>query len=128
MIYPIVLIGDPVLKTKAEDIEINNPEINSIIDNMYETMHNAHGVGLAAPQVGKSIRLFVVDASSWEDEPEVKDFKQVFINARITEYGKETWKMEEGCLSIPGMRESVQRPESITIQYICNQLRSLTTH
>lgn len=118
MILPIVAYGDPVLKKKAVDIGPDYPDLQKLIDNMFETMYHAHGVGLAAPQVGRSIRLFIVDASPFEDqEPELKDFVQVFINPEIvSEEGKE-WTFNEGCLSIPGIREDVDRKPTLLLRY-----------
>ncbi len=117
MIYPIVVYGDPVLKKKATNFSFEDKEkVNKIIADMFETMYNAHGVGLAAPQVGLSKRLFVVDGEPL-DEKECKGFKKSFINPVIlSEHGKE-WEFEEGCLSIPGLREYISRPETLTIQY-----------
>jgi len=118
MILPIVAYGDPVLKKEAEDIEKDSPELQQLIDNMIETMHNSEGVGLAAPQIGKSIRLFVVDASPFEeDEPTLSNFKKVFINPIILEEEGKEWDFNEGCLSIPGIREDVSRKPKITIEY-----------
>jgi peptide deformylase len=123
MILPIVAYGDPVLKREADDIQKDHPELDVLIDNMFETMYAAQGVGLAAPQIGESIRLFIVDASPFADDtddPEalkVKDFKEVFINARIVERDGDEWPFAEGCLSIPNIREDVMREEHITIQY-----------
>jgi peptide deformylase len=118
MIYPIVAYGDPVLKKKAEEITKDSEGLAEVIENMWETMHAANGVGLAAPQIGKSIRLFVVDASPFEeDEPELADFKKVFINARILEEDGEKWPFNEGCLSIPKIREDINRHEEIVIEY-----------
>lgn len=123
MILPIVAYGDPVLKREAEDIDKDYPGLDELIDNMFETMYNAQGVGLAAPQIGKSIRLFIVDASPFgedEEDPEaqkVKDFKQVFINAEIVDEYGQPWIFKEGCLSIPNIREDVSREERIKIQY-----------
>ena len=116
MIYPIVIYGDPILKKRAEEIKKGHPGLADIIRDMYETMEAAHGIGLAAPQIGKSIRLFVVDATAMEDE-DAKDFKQVFINPEILEEGDEEWKFEEGCLSIPGIKEDVYRPDVIKLKY-----------
>lgn len=123
MIQPIVIYGDPVLKKRAEDITKDYPKLDKLIDDMFETMHRANGVGLAAPQIGKSIRLFVVDATPFvedgeEDEEGLKGFKKVFINPEILEESEEEWKFEEGCLSIPGIRGEVSRPEEITIRYM----------
>lgn len=117
MIYPVVIYGDPILKKVAEPIDANYAELPKLIDDMFETMYNAHGVGLAAPQIGKSIRIFVVDGSGM-DEENLADFKKVFINPQIIEESEDDWKFEEGCLSIPGIREKVERPENIRIQYM----------
>lgn len=118
MILPIVAYGDPVLKKEAEEIEENYPELDKLIENMYETMYNAEGVGLAAPQIGKAIRLFVVDASPFEEEePALKDFKKTFINPIIIEEEGDPWTFNEGCLSIPGVRGDVDRQPKITIEY-----------
>lgn len=124
MILPVVAYGDPVLKKEGEEIDKDYPELDKLIENMWETMYAAHGVGLAAPQIGKSIRLFVVDASPFaedEDEDErakgLKDFKKVFINPIIEEESGEEWAFQEGCLSIPKIREDVYRKETIVITY-----------
>ncbi len=118
MILPVIAYGDPVLKKEAEDIEKDSPEVQKLIDDMWETMYNAEGVGLAAPQIGKSVRLFVVDASPFEEEePSLKDFKKVFINPIIVEEEGKEWAFNEGCLSIPGVREDVNRHPKITIEY-----------
>jgi len=116
MILPIVAYGDPVLKKKAEKISQDYPGLSELIDNMYETMYRSRGVGLAAPQIGLSIRLFVTDGAPFEEE-EVLKFKQVFINPVILEEDGEPWKFNEGCLSIPSVREDVKRPERIQIEY-----------
>jgi peptide deformylase len=118
MKMPIVAYGDPVLKKVAQDIGPEYPDLNQLIENMFETMYHAQGVGLAAPQVGLSIRLFVIDASPFEeDDSQLKDFKKVFINAKITEEQGEKWNFNEGCLSIPDIREDVSRHESLSITY-----------
>ena len=124
MILPIRAFGDNVLRKKAHDIEKDYPELQTLIDNMFETMYGANGIGLAAPQIGLDIRLFVVDVSPLsEDEDyediadELKDFKKVFINARILEESGEEWKFNEGCLSIPEVREDVKRKSTIKIEY-----------
>lgn len=121
MILPIVAFGDPVLKQEAKDITQDYPDLDKLIDNMYDTMYNASGVGLAAPQVGLPIRLFIVDTVQLEDPEETPDFKGIkhaFINATIlTETGK-PWPYEEGCLSIPGIRENVHRQPHIEIEYL----------
>jgi len=116
MIYPIVMYGDPVLRKKAKDIE-KGADILELINDMYETMHAAHGIGLAAPQIGKSIRLFVVDGTTLEDEPKLADFKKAFVNPVILDEEGEPWAFEEGCLSIPNIREEVERPEKLRIKY-----------
>jgi peptide deformylase len=118
MILPIVAYGTPVLKQKAPAIDASYPELPALISNMFETMYKANGVGLAAPQVGLSIRLFVIDASPFdEDEPELKGFKKAFINAEILEERDEAWPFNEGCLSIPGIREDVMRKKTIRMRY-----------
>lgn len=118
MKFPIVAYGDPVLKKVAVDIGEDYEDLPGLIENMYETMYAASGVGLAAPQVGLSIRLFVVDASSFADEePSLANFKKAFINPRILEESGETWRFNEGCLSIPDIREEVSRKETILISY-----------
>lgn len=118
MIYPIVVYGSPVLRKVAEDIDKDYPNLEEFIKNMWDTMYVSDGVGLAAPQVGKSVRLFVIDASPFEeDEPHLKDFKKTFINAKITDESEEEITMNEGCLSIPLLREDVSRPKKIRIEY-----------
>ena len=116
MIFPIVAYGDPVLKKRAKEIDQKYPELGELITSMFETMYNSNGVGLAAPQIGLSIRLFIVDGGPFEEE-EVKDFKKVFINANIKKEGGDSWKFNEGCLSIPGIREDVNRLNEIEIEY-----------
>lgn len=127
MILPIVAYGDPVLKKEAEEIEQDYPGLKQLIEDMFETMYEASGVGLAAPQIGKSIRLFVVDATPFADtdEDEEEDplaagcdgFKRVFINPIIEEESGEPWGFAEGCLSIPKIREEVMRKPNIKISY-----------
>lgn len=127
MILPIVAYGDPVLKKEAVEIDKNHVGLQTLIDNMFETMYEASGVGLAAPQIGKSIRLFIVDASPFAnnaDDDEIdergiglENFKKVFINPIIEEESGEEWAFQEGCLSIPGIREDVYRQEKIFISY-----------
>ena len=119
MILPIYLYGQPVLRKVAEDITPDYPELKSLIENMFETMHNAEGIGLAAPQIGLAIRLVVVDLDVLsEDFPEFKDFSRVYINAHILETSDETEGMEEGCLSLPGIHEKVTRPSRIHVKYL----------
>lgn len=119
MKYPIVAYGDPVLRRKATAIEPDEyPHIKQLVEDMFETMYGAHGVGLAAPQVGLSMRLFVIDATPFDkDEPELKDFKKVFINAVIEEETGDEWAFNEGCLSIPDIREDVYRKSNLRISY-----------
>lgn len=117
-ILPIVAYGDPVLKKVAEDIDPEYPELGQLVDNMFETMYNASGVGLAAPQIGLSIRLFIVDATPFcEEHPELDGFVKVFINPIILEEEGKKWDFNEGCLSIPGIREDVSRKPKIVIEY-----------
>jgi peptide deformylase len=114
----IVAYGDPVLKKVSEDIHEDYPELNQLIENMFETMYAANGVGLAAPQIGLPIRLFIVDASPFsEDDYNLKDFKKVFINAYIQDQTGAKWSFNEGCLSIPDIREDVSRHQDILISY-----------
>lgn len=116
MIYSIVAYGDPVLKKVAKDIDKDKIDVKKLANEMYDTMYEAHGVGLAAPQIGKSIRMFVVDAEAM-DEEECAGFKKVFINPEIIEEFGEDWTFNEGCLSIPEVREDVVRAEGILIRY-----------
>lgn len=118
MKLPIIAYGDSVLRKKAADISKDYPDLEVLIANMFETMYGAHGVGLAAPQIGVSVRLFVIDATSFaEDEPVLKDFKKVFINAQMLEESGEKWTFNEGCLSIPEIREDVSRQGTVKISY-----------
>ena len=118
MILPIVAYGHPTLRKIAAEIEPGHPGLNELIDNMFETMYQSEGVGLAAPQVNQSIRLFIVDASPYEkDMPEFKGFKKIFINPHIIEETGEEWSFNEGCLSVPEIREDVMRKPRIRIQY-----------
>ncbi len=125
MKLPIVAYGDPVLRKKTQEIDADYPHLKELIDNMFETMYGARGVGLAAPQIGLPIRLFVVDASPFaeddEDEPgdpSLKDFKKVFINPIIVEEAGDKWGFSEGCLSIPDITEEVMRPSHVLINYL----------
>ena len=129
MILPIVAYGDPVLKKEADEIDANYPGLQQLIADMFETMYHAQGVGLAAPQIGRSIRMFVVDGSPFasdeeddEDGPDpkavgIENFKKVFINPIIEEEQGEEWAFQEGCLSIPKIREEVFRKEIVHISY-----------
>ena len=118
MILPIVAYGDSVLRVECIDIKKDHPGLDELIKNMFETLYDAEGVGLAAPQIGQGIRLFIVDAEPFkEDEPELKNFKKVFINARILSEEGEDWGFKEGCLSIPGIRENVNRQPKLKLSY-----------
>ena len=129
MIYPIVAFGDPVLKARTKDIPADFPatELQQIVQDMFDTMYHAHGVGLAAPQVGKSLRLFVIDSEPMIDTEDEetgeplpgaeKPVKRAFINPYMVSETGEEWGFEEGCLSIPGVREMVYRPETIVLRY-----------
>lgn len=126
MILPIVAYGEPVLRKVAKDITKEYPKLEELITNMWETMYNAHGVGLAAPQIGLPIRLFLVDTTpfsddedlSKEDQEALEGFKKVFINAKIEDETGNEWDFNEGCLSIPDIREDVKRKQEITISYL----------
>ena len=119
MIYPVTVYGDPILRKKAKAIDKDFDGFEEFMKNMWETMYYADGVGLAAPQIGKSIRVFVLDATSGADEePELKDFKKAFINPEIIETSGEKWVMNEGCLSLPEIREDIARAEYVTIKYL----------
>ncbi|MEJ1223442.1 peptide deformylase [Sediminicola sp. 1XM1-17] len=126
MILPIVAYGDPVLRKVGTDIDKDYPNLSSLIDNMWETMYHAHGVGLAAPQIGLPIRMFMVDATPFADDEDLteaeqnqlKNFKRVFINAEILEETGKEWAFNEGCLSIPDVREDVVRKDTVTISYL----------
>jgi len=118
MILPIVAYGDPVLRKETKEIGKTYPNLNELIENMFETMYEAPGVGLAAPQIGLSIRLIVMDGTAFaDDEPVLQDYKKVFINPVIVEEEGEEWLFNEGCLSFPGLREDVARKPTITIEY-----------
>lgn len=122
MILPIIAYGDPVLRKVSRDIDKEYPNLNQLIADMFETMYHARGVGLAAPQIGLDIRLFIVDASPFDDDdddkPELKNFKKVFINAYIIDETGNEWPFNEGCLSIPEIREDVNRLSNIKIKYV----------
>ena len=125
MIYPIVAYGDPVLRKVTVDID-KSYDVKKLSEDMFETMYNAKGVGLAAPQIGLNLRMFVVDGRPFNEgedmeerdkDPSLIDFKKVFINAEILEEDGDDWGFEEGCLSIPDVREDIYRPEYLTIKY-----------
>ena len=126
MILPIVAYGDPILKKDCEEIDENYPDLKQLISDMFETMYKAKGVGLAAPQIGKNIRLFIVDGSPFAEDEEdeedpraegIENFKKVFINPIIEEENGNDWQFQEGCLSIPKIRENVSRKPDITVSF-----------
>lgn len=133
MILPITAYGDPVLRRVAKDISQDYPDLNGLIENMYETMYNAYGVGLAAPQVGLSIRLFVIDTSPFAEDEDLTEqeqeflagLKKVFINPKIVEETGEEWSFNEGCLSIPDIREDISRCGRIKIEYFDQQFNKV---
>lgn len=118
MIYPIVAFGDNILRKEAKDYPQDSEDLTALVEDMFETMYNANGVGLAAPQIGLSHRIFIVDSTQMDDEKEsAKGIKRAFINPEILdEYGNE-WSFEEGCLSIPDVHAEIMRPEKLTINY-----------
>ena len=126
MILPIVAYGAQVLKKKAKEVDLKDPTLPTFIENLWETMYAASGVGLAAPQVGVSLRIFVIDASPFSEDDELSaeeqkvlaDFKKVFINPTILSETGDTWPFNEGCLSIPNIREDVMRPDELQIRYL----------
>ncbi|GBF21077.1 peptide deformylase [Arenibacter sp. NBRC 103722] len=132
MILPIVAYGDPVLRKVADDIDKDFSRFEELVANMWDTMYNANGVGLAAPQIGLPIRLFLVDTTPFGDDEELteeeqnalKGFRKVFINARIEEETGTEWAFNEGCLSIPDVREDVSRKDTITISYMDENFKS----
>jgi peptide deformylase len=133
MILPIVAYGDPVLNKEAELIDKSDTSIQPLISNMFETMYAASGVGLAAPQVGVSKKLFIIDASPFSEDDKkeyehLKDFKKVFINPEILSESGDEWGFEEGCLSIPSIREEVSRMPEITIKYFDENFVEYTEH
>lgn len=133
MILPIVAYGDPVLRKMGKEITKDYPGLNKLIDDMFETMNNAQGVGLAAPQIGKAIRLFIVDTKPFaergegeneddeftaDERKQLEEFRRVFINAKIMDEEGEEWPFNEGCLSIPKIREDVHRKPKLRIKYV----------
>ena len=136
MILPIVAYGDPILKQRAKEIDSSSKDFEILLKNMWETMYAANGVGLAAPQVGKSLRLFIVDGSPFSEEAsltkheknELKVFKKVFINPKILQKSDDLENFNEGCLSIPDVRGDVNRPSSIKIKYQNQYFREITEH
>lgn len=132
MILPIIAYGDPVLKKKGKEITKDYPNFDTLLENMFETMYNAFGVGLAAPQIGLPIRMFLVDTTPFsedddltkEEQETLNGFKRVFINAKIIEEEGDEWAFNEGCLSIPDIREDVFRKPNITIEYLDENFKS----
>ena len=119
MILPVIVYGDPMLKKQTQNITSGYPDLQTIITNMFETMYNARGVGLAAPQIGLPISIFIVDSTEMEDEEDKdKAVKQTFINAQIIEFSGEDCVFSEGCLSVPDIHENVSRKSKITIRYM----------
>jgi peptide deformylase len=135
MILPIVAYGSPILRKVCKDISQDHPELEKLIADMWETMYNSNGVGLAAPQINKDLRLFVIDSNQIfenleEDEqglyPDGPGYKGVFINAYVTKIDGKEWSYNEGCLSIPKIREDVLRGENVTIDYLDENFKPLT--
>lgn len=116
MVYPIVVYGNPVLRKQASNIE-KGTDLKQLVADLFETMAAAKGIGLAAPQIGQSVRLFVVDASGLDDEPSLADFRKTFVNPELLEEFDDPWPFEEGCLSIPNIRENVSRRAKLRIRY-----------
>ena len=134
MILPIVAYGDPVLKKKGTEITKEYPKLDELLKNMFETMYHAQGVGLAAPQIGLPIRLFLVDTKPFADDEDLtaqeqdalKDFRRVFINAKIIQEEGDEWAFNEGCLSIPDVREDVFRKPTVTVEYMDENFKTHT--
>ncbi len=134
MILPIVAYGDPVLRKVATDIDQDYPKFKELLANMWETMYGAKGVGLAAPQIGRAIRVFLVDTTPFADDEDLSEaeqkqlngFKKAFINAHIEEEVGDEWAFNEGCLSIPDVREDIKRKDTITITYLDEDFKSHT--
>lgn len=134
MILPIIGYGDPVLRKVGEEVPSDYPNLKQVVSDMYDTMYNAYGVGLAAPQVGLSLRLFVIDTSPFaddedldaEEQEQLKDFKMTFINPKMLKEEGEEWGFNEGCLSIPEVREDVYRNEKITIEFFDDDFNKRT--
>lgn len=129
MILPIYVYGSNVLKKRATEVEVDKEEgLQQLIDDMYITMKDADGVGIAAPQIGKSLRIVIVDGSGFDEEdmPELKNFKRVMINPQIIEESEETAEYEEGCLSLPNIHANVTRPKKITVKYLDREYKEVT--
>jgi peptide deformylase len=124
MVLPIVVYGSPLLRAANSEIDAAYPDVKKLVEDMFATMYAAEGVGLAAPQVGRNIRLFVVDVSAWaDDEPELAGFRRAFINPEIYESSAEEGYYNEGCLSLPGIHEDVARPLAIRMRYLDENLQ-----
>lgn len=134
MILPIIAYGDPILRKVGKDIDPTYPELSKLLENMWKTMYKAEGVGLAAPQIGKDIRLFIVDTVPFSQDEDLDEeeraylatYKKVFINATILKEEGEEWAFTEGCLSIPNIREDVNRNEKVTIEYLDENFKEHT--
>ena len=127
MILPIYLYGNPILRKISVDITPDYPELDKLISDMFETMYKADGIGLAAPQIGLNINLFVIDATALaKDNPELADFKRVFINPKVVFNTSNTIAVEEGCLSVPSIHENVNRPSDLTIEYLNEKFEPIT--
>ncbi len=134
MILPIVAYGDAVLRKVCEDLPEDFPKMKELVANMYETMYNANGVGLAAPQIGLPIRVFVIDTTPFADDEDLsaddrmalKGFKQTFINAYVEEETGDEWAFNEGCLSIPEIREDIKRKDTLTLSFVDADLKEHT--
>lgn len=133
MILPVRAYGDAVLREKCKPITKDYPDLGELIENMFETMEASYGVGLAAPQIGLPIRIFVVDVRPFAEDKdyeeikdELKDFRRVFINAKKIEESGEEWKFNEGCLSIPGIRENIKRKETLKLRYLDENFQEKT--
>lgn len=119
MVYPIVVYGDPILRKRAKEVQKGVIDLPAFLQDMFDTMYAAHGIGLAAPQIGKGFRIFVVDGTTLDDvEEDMTGFKKAFINPEIVDEDGDEWEFEEGCLSIPNLRENVFRPERVVIRYL----------
>lgn len=129
MLLPIIRFGSPILRKKCREITTEYPQLDSLLNDMWETMYEASGVGLAAPQINKDIRLFIIDTTPFledEDKSDKEAIKKVFINPRIIKETGEEWLFNEGCLSIPDIREDILRKESITIEYLDEHFKKHT--
>jgi len=127
MILPIIVYGNPILRKVSENITPEYPKLKELIADMWETLYFTDGVGLAAPQIGLNIRMFLIDSDVFtEDEPSCKGFKKVFINAKILKTSGDDWSFSEGCLSVPTIREDVLRPSKVKIQYQDENFKTFT--